>query len=102
MSAVSEKQDGATAQPAAPVTRAKCCIVCCGLLGFIIRCLPGLGEWWGNIDIHCASCDKHIATIPPDEEIQLVRVSNRPPLPTNAQQKQQQQQQPTTSPTQKK
>ncbi|KAI1739252.1 hypothetical protein F4680DRAFT_151884 [Xylaria scruposa] len=64
-----------------PSDEAKCCFLCCGLPG-LFTCLPGKGDWWENIDIHCTSCDKHIATIPPDEEIQLVRVSERPPLPT--------------------
>ncbi|KAI0187117.1 hypothetical protein EV127DRAFT_483691 [Xylaria flabelliformis] len=71
-----------------PSDEAKCCLVCCGFLGLLFTCLPGKGEWWENIDIHCTSCDKHIATIPPDEEIQLVRVSDRPPLPTQKKQQQ--------------
>ncbi|KAI0543665.1 hypothetical protein F4679DRAFT_590253 [Xylaria curta] len=65
-----------------PSDEAKCCLVCCGLPGLLFTCLPGKGDWWENIDIHCTSCDKHIATISPDEEIELARVSNRPPLPT--------------------
>ncbi|KAI1752825.1 hypothetical protein F4782DRAFT_530312 [Xylaria castorea] len=96
------KQTTTIRRVAEPSDEAKCCLVCCGLLGLLFTCLPEKGEWWENIDVHCTSCDKHIATIPPDGEIQLVRVSERPPLPTATTQKKNQQQATTTSPAQKK
>ncbi|KAI0454836.1 hypothetical protein F5B21DRAFT_221622 [Xylaria acuta] len=100
------KQTTTIRRVAEPSDEAKCCIACCGILGLILRCLPGSGEWWENIDIHCASCDRHIATIPPDEEIQLVRLSNRPPLPTatttTTTTTTQKKQQPTTTPSAQK
>ncbi|KAI0443245.1 hypothetical protein F4803DRAFT_550345 [Xylaria telfairii] len=89
------KQTTTIRRVAEPSDEAKCCLLCCGLLGLILLCVPRSGEWCENIDIHCASCDKHIATISPDDEIKLARVSNRPPLPT-------QKKQPTTSSTQMK
>ncbi|KAH8166202.1 hypothetical protein CIB48_g2053 [Xylaria polymorpha] len=89
------KQTTTIRRVAEPSDEAKCCLLCCGLPGLIFLCIPRSGEWCENIDIHCASCDKHIATITPDDEIKLARVSNRPPLPT-------QKKQPATSPAQKK
>ncbi|KAI0474749.1 hypothetical protein F4859DRAFT_78256 [Xylaria cf. heliscus] len=75
------KQMTTVRRVAEPSDEAKCCIVCCGLVGFLLLCFPRAGEWLENIDIHCGSCDRHIATISPDDEVKLARVSNRPPLP---------------------
>ncbi|KAI1132717.1 hypothetical protein F5Y10DRAFT_230619 [Nemania abortiva] len=65
-----------------PSDEAKCLILCCCTLGIITLLLPSMSKWFKNIDIHCSSCDKHLATIVPDGEVQIVRVPNRQqPLP---------------------
>ncbi|KAJ8126315.1 hypothetical protein O1611_g7324 [Lasiodiplodia mahajangana] len=61
-----------------PSDEAKCLTLCCCVFGVFSLFLPFQSKWFENIDIHCASCDKHLATIVPDGEVQIVRVPNRP------------------------
>ncbi|KAI0877718.1 hypothetical protein GGS24DRAFT_497648 [Hypoxylon argillaceum] len=65
-----------------PSDEAKCLTLCCCALGIFRLFLPSGSKWFENIDIHCTSCDRHLATVPPDGEIQIVRVPDRqlPPL----------------------
>ncbi|TGJ88302.1 hypothetical protein E0Z10_g475 [Xylaria hypoxylon] len=65
-----------------PSDEAKCLAVCCCTLGVIVSFLPSSSDLLEKIDIHCGSCEKHIATIPPDGEVEMVRLSERPPLPS--------------------
>ncbi|KAI1421865.1 hypothetical protein F5Y12DRAFT_664077 [Xylaria sp. FL1777] len=65
-----------------PSDEAKCFAICCCVPGIFLFFLPGLANWLERIDIHCGSCGKHIATVPPDGEVEIVRASNRPPLPS--------------------
>ncbi|KAI0976623.1 hypothetical protein F4678DRAFT_413951 [Xylaria arbuscula] len=65
-----------------PSDEAKCITVCCCSLGIFISFLPSAANWLEKIDVHCASCGKHIASIPPDGEVEIVRVSERPQLPS--------------------
>jgi hypothetical protein len=58
-----------------PLTR--CLTLCCCALVVFCLLLPHRSKWFENIDIHCSSCDRHLATVPPDGEIQIVRVPNR-------------------------
>lgn len=60
----------------------RCLTLCCCALGIFRLFLPSGSKWFENIDIHCTSCDRHLATVPPDGEIQIVRVPDRqlPPL----------------------
>ncbi|KAI0422598.1 hypothetical protein F5X98DRAFT_99909 [Xylaria grammica] len=65
-----------------PSDEAKCLTVCCCFTGLLLFLSPGAGDLFEKVDVHCCSCEKHIASIPPDGEVEIVRVSNRPPLPT--------------------
>ncbi|GAP84353.2 hypothetical protein SAMD00023353_0701710 [Rosellinia necatrix] len=57
-----------------PSDEAKCLSICCCGLGIVWFFVFGLLL---NVDIHCASCDKHLVTIAPDDEVQIVRVPNQ-------------------------
>ncbi|KAI0109114.1 hypothetical protein GGR51DRAFT_512788 [Nemania sp. FL0031] len=61
-----------------PSDEAKCLTLCCCAFGVFRLFLPIQSKWFENIDIHCALCDKHLATVVPDGEVQIVRVPDRP------------------------
>ncbi|KAI0536793.1 hypothetical protein GGR58DRAFT_474185 [Xylaria digitata] len=68
-----------------PSDEAKCLALCCCSLGTIALFRPSLSvnspNLYEKIDIHCCACGKHFATIPPVGEVEMVRLSERPPLP---------------------
>ncbi|KAI0400162.1 hypothetical protein F4802DRAFT_586104 [Xylaria palmicola] len=67
-----------------PSDEYKCLTLCCAAnISRLFVSNPD--DLYVNIDIHCTSCDRHIATVPPDGVVQSVRVSERPPLPTKKQ-----------------
>ncbi|KAI0198300.1 hypothetical protein F4808DRAFT_436515 [Astrocystis sublimbata] len=70
-----------------PSDEAKFCLVCCGCLSCLtLGCCGSAGDeggeqsWLEKIDMHCAACDKHLATFNPGEEIQVEKIATNQPM----------------------